>query len=116
MRLEQPFDALAATERAINFDPENVEALLIRGDALSAAGRGDDSVDSYRTALALAPRDPRVWQKLGEQYLRLERYESAQRAFRRGLELDGQSVAMRVGRSAALIELGHLHEALEVLG
>ena len=58
-------DSLAATERAVRFNPADPEALYAHAVELADAGRSDEAVAEFERAALLRPNDYLIWQELG---------------------------------------------------
>src|SRR5690349_21657188 len=50
-----PDVALRVADLTLNDDPNNVSALVVKGDALYALGRKEAAQEAYRSAIALEP-------------------------------------------------------------
>jgi hypothetical protein len=57
-------ESLAASERALSFNPQDPEAHYARALRLEATGRNDDAVREFEQAVALRPQDYFLWQEL----------------------------------------------------
>ncbi|MCB1938426.1 MAG: tetratricopeptide repeat protein [Rhodocyclaceae bacterium] len=79
--------ALRTSDRLIAANAGHASAWLIRGDALIALQRGDEAVDAYTRAEALAP-SPVAALKRGSALERLGRNDDAEAAYRAALALD----------------------------
>ncbi len=66
-----------------------VEQLKERGDVYRLHRQFADAADYYRAALAKAPKDSRVWNRLGMVHLQLRQLPEAKREFSRAIKLDG---------------------------
>ena len=79
--------ALDEVKLAINADPTNAAAFNLRG--LIYASLGDDALaeDSFRRALALAPRDAGTMQNFGWYLCQKRRYPEADSMFQQALEV-----------------------------
>jgi len=74
-------------ERALEGDPDNVRAWVLRGLVRAEQGRDAEAEATLRHALELAPRDPEVHTELGLFLGRRERLEEARTVLVRALEL-----------------------------
>jgi tetratricopeptide (TPR) repeat protein len=81
----------------------SVEVLLRLGTAQSLQSKYVESEATFRAALELAPREPRVPQNLGLLFLRQERYDDAIQYFQRALEV-------RPGNPESNFYIGRIHE------
>jgi cytochrome c-type biogenesis protein CcmH/NrfG len=81
--------ARVAYDRALELDPQRVDALVHRGLVLEEVNNFADAETSYRRATELAPRDPIPWVNLGALlYFQLKRTFEAKTALAKALELD----------------------------
>jgi Flp pilus assembly protein TadD len=79
-----PQMALSVADHILARDPNNVPALVARGDALTNSARTDDAAEAYRKALAVKPADPAANLGLGRIMLRRDPH-AAERLFRTAL-------------------------------
>jgi Flp pilus assembly protein TadD len=79
-----PQMALSVADHILAREPNNVPALVARGDALINSGRTDDAAEAYRKALAVKPGDPAANLGLGRIMLRHDPH-AAERLFRTAL-------------------------------
>lgn len=88
--LEQPKEALAAINRAVELDPDNVEYL--RGRAMHANWNGDYKTgqDSFRRILKLKSGDKEAMLGLARSYSWEEAYDKAAPAYRKYVEKQPQ--------------------------
>jgi tetratricopeptide (TPR) repeat protein len=54
-------EALKSYDRAIEFDPKNVDAWVYRGTPLEFLGRSEEALKSYDRALELDPKNANAW-------------------------------------------------------
>jgi tetratricopeptide (TPR) repeat protein len=73
-------------QHSLGIDDEFEQTWLIIGDIQVGQGELEAAIESYSTALEIAPRQPRVWSALGRLYLQLEEYEGAIDTFSEYLE------------------------------
>jgi len=69
----------------------SVQELEAQADSLRAQKDFLDAADYYRAALTKAPKDSRLWNKVGITELLSQRYAQAKRDFERAIHLDGRS-------------------------
>jgi adenylate cyclase len=104
--------AVEAYQKAIELRPFYAEAHVGLGDARAAKGDVDAAISSYQKALTFNAVNPRVHMSLGKIYY-MEKglyYESVQ-AYKRAIELDGQSVDARMGLGEVYEDKGLWAEA-----
>ena len=86
-------DALANFRRALEIEPEHVEALYYTGVVELIRKRPAAALPLLERARARSPRDPAIMYQLGLAYFSLDQYERAQplleEAFRANPQLDG---------------------------
>lgn len=102
--------AVAACETARKLAPNRPEVHLNLGNILSLQQRFDDAVESYRAALAIAPRAD-VYYNLGNTYADNRHLNEAVDSFRRAIELNPGYVAAHYNLGKTLQEQGLLYEA-----
>jgi tetratricopeptide (TPR) repeat protein len=104
--------AVEAYQKAIELRPFYADAHVGLGDARAAKGDVDAAISSYQKALTFNAVNPRVHMSLGKIYY-MEKglyYESVQ-AYKRAIELDGQSVDARMGLGEVYEDKGLWAEA-----
>jgi len=69
----------------------SVQELEAQADALRAEKDFLDALDYYRAALVKAPKEGRLWNKIGITELLSQRYAEAKKDFERSIHLDRQS-------------------------
>ena len=88
---EGDFDeAIAAFEKALEINPNNVEAHLAWGNALMALNKLDEAESHYRRAIALDPQHRHARWLLGAVYEKRGDVAAAIGAYRESLEVDPQ--------------------------
>jgi tetratricopeptide (TPR) repeat protein len=104
--------AVEAYQKAIELRPFYADAHVGLGDARAAKGDVDAAISSYQKALMFNAVNPRVHMSLGKIYYTEKGlyYESVQ-AYKRAIELDGQSVDARMGLGEVYEDKGLWAEA-----
>jgi len=69
------------------------------------AGRYGAAIQSYRDAIALAPREPHLWNALGTTYLANDQLPEALQAFKEAAKENPQDAEARAGQSAVLARM-----------
>lgn len=106
--------AVEAYQKAIDLRPFYADAHVGLGDARAAKGDVDAAIAAYQKALTYNTVNPRVHMSLGKIYYSEKGlyYESVQ-AYKRAIELDGQSVEARMGLGEVYEDKGLYKEAVE---
>ena len=106
--------AVEAYQKAIDLRPFYADAHVGLGDARAAKGDVDAAILAYQKALTFNAVNPRVHMSLGKIYYSEKGlyYESVQ-AYKRAIELDGQSVEARMGLGEVYEDKGLWKEAVE---
>jgi tetratricopeptide (TPR) repeat protein len=86
---------------------------LLMGALLLAEGEGTDALLHLRRAEKAEPRLPALHTQIGNAYLRTRAFADAERAFRRALEIDGDSANAYHGLAVALLAQHRDEEAAE---
>jgi tetratricopeptide (TPR) repeat protein len=106
--------AVEAYQKAIDLRPFYADAHVGLGDARAAKGDIDAAISAYQKALTYNTVNPRVHMSLGKIYYSEKGlyYESVQ-AYKRAIDLDGQSVDARMGLGEVYEDKGLYKEAVE---
>jgi tetratricopeptide (TPR) repeat protein len=106
--------AVEAYQKAIDLRPFYADAHVGLGDARAAKGDIDAAIAAYQKALTYNTVNPRVYMSLGKIYYSEKGlyYESVQ-AYKRAIDLDGQSVEARMGLGEVYEDKGLYKEAVE---
>ncbi len=111
---EQNFpEAIAASERALQKQPDNPQAWKIRGDVLLSSERYLQAIASYQKATQLDPKNSQFLSSQGEALLELQRYDEALAAFEAAIALDGSDIPALNGQGLALMGLQRYEAALD---
>jgi serine/threonine-protein kinase len=100
-----------AARRAVELNPNSVEALLALGFALGQSGELEEAIRMLRQAVIQAPNSEFAWDQLGYIYHYAGLDELAERAYRRSLELDPTTPRIYWMHSRMLLYVGKTHEA-----
>ncbi len=79
--------ARSALARAVELDPRNVAGRRLLGAVHAELGEAELAVAQYQEAARLAPKDPALQAALGDALVRADRFDQAQHAYGRYLEL-----------------------------
>jgi tetratricopeptide (TPR) repeat protein len=107
--------ALAWLEKWLKFQPDNVRALLWRGETLILLGKNQEALEAYQEAIALAPEEDEIRLKLAELYLVLHQVEDAQVHFQELLKHRPDQPEALLGLARCHAEKGNTTEAATLL-
>lgn len=108
-------DALAAADRALALDPDDLSALHAKINVLLRMQRHDAARELIARARARWPQERTFADLDGTLHFQQGDYAAAEQAFRHSLELEPDAVLGYANLSAALSRLGRGNEALSVL-
>lgn len=74
-------DALIASNKALEIDPDNPHTWHVKGSALFELGRYQEAVDAYDKAIELNQKLPHFWINKGDALHALGKYEEADEAY-----------------------------------
>src|SRR5215813_1717999 len=100
-----------AARRALELNPNSVEALLALGFAQAQGGRNEEAIPRLRQAAIQAPNSEFAWDLLGYVYHYAGLDDLAERAYRRSLELDPTTPRIYWMHSRMLLYVGKVQEA-----
>jgi len=103
---------LAASEAALELDPQQALAHTVRGAALGRLGHHEEALAALDRSLELAPGEPYAHTERGKRLTSLLRFEEALAAYERALALDPRYEPALSARCVPLIQLGRFPEAL----
>jgi tetratricopeptide (TPR) repeat protein len=106
-------DALKTFSQVVELEPNNEEAWIGRGDALSRLNRHEEALQSYEKAIELEPKNVWGWNRKGGELSRLNRHEEALQSYEKAIELDPKSIWGWKGKGYTLKQLGRYEEALQ---
>lgn len=104
--------ALEELEKAIEQDPGDFKAYLLRGHARASLGDTERAVRDYSRAIELNADDFRIYFSRGSAWAKLGDYQRAVEDFDRVIELNPRSNAAYNRRGIARFQLGDLRGAL----
>ncbi|MBM3777319.1 MAG: tetratricopeptide repeat protein [Acidimicrobiia bacterium] len=108
-------DAFTYANKALQLDPKNVDALLIKGGAAAQFKDLDGAVTYVQQAIRLAPDDARPQASLGAIQLGRESGEEAEEAFKQALALDPNSRVANMSLAGFYWLTGRMAEAEPLL-
>jgi tetratricopeptide (TPR) repeat protein len=86
LETDRPEQALTHFQRAVELEPEYIDALFNCGNVLAQLGRLEEAAAAYERAVKLRPEFPEAWANLAAVYSRLGRPVQALAAAEHGLE------------------------------
>jgi predicted TPR repeat methyltransferase len=108
-------EAIAAYRRALQFQPEFLEARANLGFLLECAQKTADAADCYRRVLERDPRNFYCLNRLAYCERLLGRAQASVELLRRALAVNAQFAATHNELALALLQLGRAPEAIEAL-
>lgn len=105
-------EAIAAYQRAIEFNPEYHQAWSNQGSAYFHQGQFERAIAAYERALAIKDDYPEAWNNKGGALAKLRQHENALVAYNRAVQLKPDYVEAWNNRGLALAELGRYKEAV----
>jgi tetratricopeptide (TPR) repeat protein len=105
-------EALESFDSAINLNPDNAEAYMLRGVALINLGQYQESLISLCKAIQLNCYIPNAQRLTGEILLYLEQYQESLISLNQAIQLDSDDEEAYMLRGVALINLLQYSEAL----
>lgn len=109
---DSPNETLLELKQLEEFDPD---ALFDLAFASESEGKYGDAIDTYERWITLFGDDIEALFNLGNTYLAVEQYESAEACYRRCLHLDRMHGTAWNNRGLCLAELGRVDEAIHCL-
>lgn len=91
---DRPKLGLSLCDRLLAHQPQNVEALILRGHALHELDQGETARTALQAALKLAPTDPTAFRLLGMVEQSAGDLKEAQRQFELGLQSNPNDVSL----------------------
>jgi tetratricopeptide (TPR) repeat protein len=91
-------EALQDLNRALELDPNNTQALGLRGNTYLTMKRYEQALRDLNRALQLDPNNAQTLGLRGDTYRKMKRYEQALQDFTRGLQLDPNNTTVLARR------------------
>ncbi|HEY6458031.1 MAG TPA: tetratricopeptide repeat protein [Steroidobacteraceae bacterium] len=111
VQLDQPDQALADFNAALEIDPNNIKALLGRADMNYGARRLTDSLTDYTRVVAAQPKNAEVFFKRGSVYFDMGNFAAAYRDYSVSLALNPQQPDVLRNRALAAERMGTSKDA-----
>lgn len=100
-RYESQYDlAILDFEQALTLSPDNVEVLILRGDAFAAKGKFAKAMADLDRAVALAPRNPAAYVHRAAAWSRQNKVDAALKDYATALSIDPDNVEALINRGA----------------
>jgi tetratricopeptide (TPR) repeat protein len=109
-------EAVAAFDRAIRINPENVLPWNLKGNALYTLNRYEEAVAAFDQAIRYDPDHVYAWTRKGDALYDLKRYSDAVAAYDHVLRSDPQNEFAWIMKGMSLADLGRYTEALDCIG
>jgi hypothetical protein len=88
-------DPVALWRESVDLAPAHYRPRLLLGEALQDAGRRDEAIDQYQTAIRLRPAEPTGYVKMGQCLAEIGQWAEARQQFFKAIDLDPQNRAAR---------------------
>ncbi|MFP2963587.1 tetratricopeptide repeat protein [Myxococcus sp. 1LA] len=85
-------ELLAAAQKAVDDGIHTAEVLATLGDALVRAGNLTEAANAYRDAASRSPRDPTLWELVGEIQTKLDKPGDAISAYKESLRVKDRAI------------------------
>jgi len=111
-------EAIAATDRAIQVNPNFALAHMIRGHALWHAGKPQDAMEAIDTAIRASPYDPLMWVFFASKAIALvmlERFDEAISVSRAAQQHPNAAIYAHLGEMSALGHKGDTDAAADAV-
>lgn len=109
--LDRVQEALEATEKAAELEPNNPQVYSNLGIILQAIGRLDEAETAYRRAIELKPDSAENYYNLGVLLQTLDRLHEAEISYRKSIELNVNYCDGYINLGVALQDMGRFSEA-----
>ncbi len=108
-------EGLSAFKKAYELDPLSISVGGFLADVLQALGRSQEAVNLLERMRELNPRNPSVYVRMVECYIRLRKIGLAEEALKRGLKTDPADRGLRLQQGRLHAIRGRRREAEEAL-
>ncbi len=112
-RLEEPEQALAAFQQAVELDPQDADAQLVLGDCLRHMKRPRESLAAYDRAAEIAPTNVEAWLGKAQCCTELDDLSAAITAYDRAIELEPRRPGVHALRGTALMKVYRVPDAIK---
>ena len=109
---KQHDEAIAAGEKAVLLNPNGADAYMALAFALYHSGKPMEAIEVSRKAFRLNPLPPsQYYHMMGHFYNSLERYEEAEKAYKRAVQLEPNNIFANIGLTYVYSLMGNTKEA-----
>jgi len=115
LQLDRAEEARAAFERGLRLAPGHVALTLHHAHALRRLGRHAEAAAAYEAVVAASPALVEGWRGLAQVQTTLGQVDAALRSRARALQLAPQDQEIALEHAAALLQAGHMDEAMQRL-
>ena len=109
IQMQNPGEAFKYIDQALQINPMNSEALMIKAQLLGSAGRPQDALATIEQAIQLNPHNALAWSVRGVLLSNMEQYQAALQAIERSLELDPNNVETHGIKMRIMDHMAMLH-------
>jgi protein O-mannosyl-transferase len=88
-------DPVGLWQESVDLAPTHFRPRLLLGEALQDAGRRDEAMEQYDTAIRLRPSDPDGYVKIGQMLAEVGRWTEAREQFHKALDVDPANAPAR---------------------
>ncbi|HET8688823.1 MAG TPA: tetratricopeptide repeat protein, partial [Methanosarcina sp.] len=106
-------EAIVAFEKAIEKDPENINLLNNKAQALETLGKYEEALELYEKAVKINSADPDIWNNMAFSFSQVGKYNEAIKAYEKALELRPDYPNALYGKALNLSQAGNFEEAVE---
>jgi tetratricopeptide (TPR) repeat protein len=107
-------DAIAQFSKAIELDPDYVDAYIARANAFENLGKFEEASEDFSRALVFKPKEADISYKLGVTYNKLDKYEEALSALNKATKLAKRSLPSYQEKVKTLLALEDYKFAIKV--
>lgn len=109
IQMQNPGEAFKYVEQALQINPMNSEALMMKAQLLGSAGRSQEAMATIEQAIQLNPHNALAWSVRGVLLSNMEQYQVALQAIERSLELDPNNVETHAIKTRIMDHMAMLH-------
>ncbi len=113
-KLERYEGALAAYDKALQFQPNDPKILSNKARVLDQSGRYQEALDVQEQAIKIAPNNAQAWNSKGLVLMNLQRYQEALVAFEKAKTIEPQDPTVWQSKGLALESLQRKQDAINV--